>query len=334
MCRGPGFHPERSRSDSAAGSLELRLTNEKKRQPGTANQVLAIGDSRLLFRTALANKIDPAIAFASIATPGTTPRCWYYMLRDVDPRADRYSAILISVANYDNSEWEIGEAWTADIGYLAPLLTISDAAEFSSSFDNVSNKWLALRSVLFKGLAYQRDVQDLLARPQEREAGLKWARDGSAEALAQYAPPGRNVTGLTMDWTAMRIVHYPDSMDEPARKEARRFLLRNPPPPHLHQRYLQKWYGKIVDHYRGSQTRLIFTRLPRGPLPRQYPTEQPGLLREYAAHGRVTLLDEHLFDSLERPELFQDAMHLNAQGSEQFTRTLVQELDALAHPNR
>ena len=177
----------------------------------------------------------------------------------------------------------------------------------------------------------------LLARApgaREREVGLKWARDGSAEALAQYTPPGRNVTGLTMDWTAMRIVHYPDSMDEPARKEARRFLLRNPPPPHLHQRYLQKWYGKIVDHYRGSQTRLIFTRLPRGPLPRQYPTEQPGLLREYAAHGRVTLLDEHLFDSLERPELFQDAMHLNAQGSEQFTRTLVQELDALARPNR
>jgi hypothetical protein len=48
-------------------------------------------------------------------------------------------------------------------------------------------------------------------------------------------------------------------------------------------------------------------------------------LRDYAAQGRVTLLSEHLFDGLERTDLYMDAMHVNARGSEQFTRLLVSE---------
>jgi hypothetical protein len=286
----------------------------------------------MLFQTALANQLSKDYTFASISTPGTTPRCWYYMLREADPQADRYAAILMSVADYDNSEWEIGADWAADIAYLAPILKFTETAEFVTSFNHWPDRWQAFRASLLKGTAYQRDFQDLLAHSPEREKALQWARENSAATFHQYVPPNHTVEGLQVDLDSRNIIRYPASMTEAERSDAHRVLLRDPPPQPMHREYLQKWFGKIVDHYRGSKTRLLFMRLPRGPLPRVYPAQRPGPLREYATQNTtITLLDEHLLDDLERPELFMDAMHVNARGSEQLTRKLTSETVAALH---
>ena len=44
-------------------------------------------------------------------------------------------------------------------------------------------------------------------------------------------------------------------------------------------------------------------------------------IREFSARPGVLLVDEHAFDSLERPELFKDAFHLNNAGCARFSVT-------------
>jgi hypothetical protein len=98
---------------------------------------------------------------------------------------------------------------------------------------------------------------------------------------------------------------------------------------------LHQWLGKIYERYRGSKTRLIFLDLPRGAFVRP---DQPALnphssVRELATKPGVILLPEHLFESIERPDLFIDQMHMNGPGCAEFSRILAKEvshtLDAL-----
>src|SRR5713226_4341081 len=93
------LYPSILSTSSSTGTLETFLQNELSRVVTDRNQVLAIGDSRMGFFPRYANELKPEIGytFATIATPGSTPRCWYYMLRDADPTRRRYSAIVIAV---------------------------------------------------------------------------------------------------------------------------------------------------------------------------------------------------------------------------------------------
>jgi hypothetical protein len=43
----------------------------------------------------------------------------------------------------------------------------------------------------------------------------------------------------------------------------------------------------------------------------------------------VVLANEHAFDSLERPELFKDALHLNREGCARFSGLLVEEVSRI-----
>src|SRR5215469_15627833 len=88
--------------DSSTGLVELMLSNEHKRPRDRRPQVLAIGDSRMGFFPRYADQMNPPLdyQFATISTPGSTPRDWYYMLRDADPHANLYAAILIPMGDY------------------------------------------------------------------------------------------------------------------------------------------------------------------------------------------------------------------------------------------
>ena len=99
---------------------------------------------------------------------------------------------------------------------------------------------------------------------------------------------------------------------------------------------MKYWLGKIYEHYRGSPTRLIFLRLPRGGFVRpDQPRYNPhSSVRELAAQPNVTLIDEHFFDSLEKPELFRDEMHLNGPGMDRFSLMITQEVSRILGPPR
>ena len=83
--------------DASTGDLETILRDERER-PKNGPQVLGVGDSRMLLLPRLSNQhtAETGYTFGTIATAGATPRSWYYMLRDADPTARFYRAIVIA----------------------------------------------------------------------------------------------------------------------------------------------------------------------------------------------------------------------------------------------
>jgi hypothetical protein len=313
--------------DSSAGFLDLRLWNEHKRPRDSRPQVLAIGDSRMGFFARYADQMQPELKykFATIATPGSTPRAWYYMLRDADPNADRYAAIVIPVYDYDDEEtWENQADRETDLHYLIACLGWGDVWEFANSYDDPTLKFRTALGILLKGTVYKADFQDLLLHRRERLKYAEMSRRESEGWYYDYAGPTDNVAAVRVDWNR-RTVQVPPGFPEAARNDFQGQLFAERPPYRgRHSAYLKKWLGKIYQHYRGTSTRLIFFRLPRGPFlrPDPPPFNPRSSVRELAQHPEVTLEDEHDFDFLEKPELFIDHAHLNGPGCAEFSRAL------------
>ena len=316
-----GFYRQVLEPLSSSGLMMNSIRNELGRSsPGTP-RVLAVGDSRMRLDPARATAIATGYEFRSIAVPATTPRCWYYMLREVDPDAKRYAAVILPVDEYNDEDWEEHSRRLSDIQLTAPLLRLGDAFEFSLSYPHWAGRSKALESALFKGVAYRRDFQDLLAHTRLR---LNHTRESSAAVARQLYDAfwrRQDLVGLEVDWKAWRITYPPRSTAE-QRKSLNDWLMRGAAPQIDYlAAYRRAWFGKVLDHYRGSNTRLIFIRLPRGPVvrPANLVEIKSSSIREFGSRPGVLLADEHAFDALERPEWFGDAIHLNDPGAQQFS---------------
>jgi hypothetical protein len=323
--------------DSSTGSVETYIHNERTRERTNPRQVLAIGDSRMGFFPRYANELKTGYEFGTISLGGATPRDWYYMLRGADPKADRYSAILIAMDDYEDVEIEEDQSVReADLYYLIGQLGYSDLREFAGSYRHDPKlEWAAARGILLKGLILKRDFQEFLLHPRARIEMVQLARKDSYLWYYNYVGPNQSMEGVEIDWKN-RTLTVPPGFSE-AQKTAYEYRFLAPRPPFRGDRtaYMHKWLGKIYEHYQGSKTRLIFLHLARGPFVRpDQPEFNPhSSVRELAARPGVTLLPERLFESLERPGWFIDQMHLNGPGCAEFSRMLgrqvSQTLDAL-----
>jgi hypothetical protein len=331
------LYPSILSTNSSTGVLDAILHNERRRIVTNRNQVLAIGDSRMGFFARYANDLKPGTGytFATVATPGTTPRCWYYMLRDVDPTRRRYAAIVIAVDSYDDEEsWENYPDRISDLHYLIPRLHWSDLVEFSASYDDPSLRVQAARGILLKGLVYKADFQDFLLHPVARLKEVRFARRESRHWYYDYVGPATNVKDVSIDWQA-RQINAPPDFDPGMKAEFRlKFLDPRAPDQGRHSAYLKYWFGKIYELYRGSGTRIVFIRLPRGPFIRpDQPAPNPhSSVHELAARTGVIVSPEHFFDSLEKPELFLDPYHMNGPGCAEFSRMLGRHVRELLGP--
>ena len=330
------LYPSLIEPDSTAGAMETQLNNEIKRPKPDRNQVLAVGHSRMALLPRVANEMQPATGyrFASVGIGGTTPRCWYYELREVDPTARRYSAILIPSDDYDEPDsYENLNDRDLDIRYLIARLRLSDIPEFPLSFDDHKLRWVALADILFKGYVFKRDFLDFISHSKARLAKTRQNATDSAGWFYDYRGPEHSVAGLQIDWQH-NVAHYPASFTAEQRKLIEDVLFGpRPPDAGVFTRYLKRWYGRIIDHYRGSGTKLIFLRVPRAPMPPpEHPPKLNSAIRQIASDPNVIVLDEHLFDSLERTDLFADPMHLNGEGLNRFSRILATEVRRVLGP--
>jgi hypothetical protein len=328
-----GLYSRLLEPDSSAGLLQSILDNEKRRPVAGPHEVLAIGDSRMGLRARAANELEAETGyrFATIAMPGSTPRVWYYMLRAVDPTARRYAAILIGVNEYDDEDYEDLSNREMDIRYVTPFLDWADVFPFAASYPEWRTRWEAGRAALFKGYAYRADVQDFLANHKFRMKKIAVMRRESAAWRYNEVWGSYDVTGLSVDWKN-RTIHFPEGSTETQKRILTEVLMRET----IEQtgqrgRYLRQWYGRIVEHYRGSRTRIVFLRLPRGPVVRPILVAgKTAVARELAAsNSQVRLLPEHAFDSLEQPRFFGDPMHLNHPGSQEFSHMAAREIGSL-----
>jgi hypothetical protein len=256
------------------------------------------------------------------------------MLRDVDPDADRYRAIVIGIETFDDQE--VLEPYAdreSDLNYLGARLGLGDLWEFSSSYDDPWRRWRAARGIAMKGLVYKRDFQDLLLHPIERVRYVRQSRRDSHLWFYDYVGDDKSLAGLQVDWE-QRTVAPPPGTDPGVEASLKRILVEPLPEGHRYSDYLKYWLGRVYDHYRGSPTKLVFVRYARAPWIRP---DLPGAnadssVRTLAAEPNVELLPEDLFNTLEKPELFHDEMHLNQPGLDQFSVTLAREMRALLGP--
>jgi hypothetical protein len=322
--------------NSTAGFLRTYLNIEKQRPIGRYRQVLAVGDSRMGLKTRVANLVtgNTGCEFGTIAVPGTTPRCWYYMLREVDPRCDRYDAILVPFDSYDDRAWERHADRDLDLNYLMPLLRVTDLPRFVLSYPSWGNRGRAAEAVLLKGLVYQNDFQAFLASPRTRLQFVRLQEEHAREWYYDAAWDRRSLAGMSVDWNA-KTVTLPAWLPPEKRRETEHILLEDTKPISAdYTSYRRQWLGAILDRYRGTRTRFIFLRLPRGPVvrPDLPPPDPNSMACQFASAGRAVLLPEHMFDSLERPELFGDALHLNEEGGYEFSMMLAGEIGRLLAP--
>jgi len=330
------FYSEIVEPDSTTGYMELQLRNEIRRPKPNRNQVLAVGHSRMALLPRVVNQEKPGTGytFASIGLGGTTPRVWYYSLRAVDPTARNYAAIVIPTDDFNEPDtYDYQSERESDLHYLIARLKFRDLLEFPWTYRPKKLQWVAFRGILLKGFVYKRDFLEFLDHPLARIAKARYYATDSAGWYYGYGGVDTSLAGLQIDWRH-KTIRFSERIPENERHQIQDTLFPTLPPDQgLETAYLRYWYGKIIEHYRGSGTKLIFMRVPRAPTsPPDAPPKLDSAIRQIASQPDVVVLDEHLFDQLEHPDLFWDAQHLNRPGMEAFSHILANEVRRVLGP--
>jgi hypothetical protein len=318
--------------DSTAGLFEMILHREQKAQlRHGGNMVETLGDSRFAYYPRAANQLtgETGYVFRHAGVAGTDIRAWNYMLRDLDPTRRRYRAIVLGVDDYDDEDgaYDIGDD-LATLHYVIGRLRLGDVFDLARSFENRTAEWQTIRGGLLKGIVYQTDILAFLTHPLKRLAYVRQCDEGYEGWTYDYVDSSKNLAGFEVNWATMTAT-FPPGADETFRNQVTTWVLYQARPQTGHKAaFRRKWFGELLDQYRGSPTRILFVRLPRGPVPRPagLVAKKSSSIRELSARPGVTLVDEHAFDSLEKPELFKDAFHLNDGGCSRFSAMLAREV--------
>lgn len=329
------YYASHLKVDSTTGLFEMIFWRETQAQKRLGdNVVLTLGDSRFGIVPKISNALEPetGYVFRSAGVAGTDPRSWFYMLRDLDPSARRYRAIVFGVDDYNDED----KAFEPDddiraLHYAIARLRLADVPGFAASFHSLHDRFEAFRGGILKGIVYQADLHEFLVNPRQRIRDVKFERGGYEEWTYNYLGSDASMAGLSIDWPAL-TAHFPPGATPNQTGTVESFLLRKPEPQTGRMAvFRRQWFTRILDRYRGSRTRIIFMRLPRGPIPRPawLARSTGSVIRQFASQPNVLLMDERFFESLEHPELFGDGMHMNKPGVALFSEMLAREISRL-----
>jgi hypothetical protein len=311
---------------SYAGRVAKITRSERERASSGLKEVLVLGDSRIAegFSASLANELGSAagLKFVSLAEPAASANTWYYMVREVDPTARRYSAIIVPYG----IGYEPNGADPLRITMTAPLLRYGDCFHFASGFQRWSGRFRAFIACILRGSAYQDDVVDLFSHPVTRIRSIQQA--DTKHSRSEYKGRNYDLVGTSYDASTGQVRFAP-KLTEPQRLAFRKSLIQPSQSDTEYSLKLQRdWVPRILNRYSHSPTAIVLTPLPRGPF-----LELGGFAKGYesvlpsSVIQRTTFsLPGHTFDFLEKPEYYFDAFHLNAKGRQRFTETLVSEL--------
>ena len=332
------FHTRVYRSvvkpDSTAGLVESILSAEITRPVHDRNQVIMVGDSRMGFFPRVSDAMLPELGytFRTIGVAGSSPRCWYYLLREVDPTKRRYAAVVVPVENYEDAETsEDYSLRIVDLNYLSGVLRWGDTWEFVTSYHDPQLRLQALRGLLLRGVVYKRDFDDFITAPGQRIYDVGYYGPNAANWRYAYNGEGDSLKDVHVDFKTGSVTGPPEIMAAHGVGLRVRYLDPAPRSEGRESEYLRHWLTKICDYYRDSGTRVIFIRLARGAFVRP---DQPAMnpsssVRELSKRPGVVLAPEHLFEDLERPDLFRDEVHFNGPGEQRFTVELAREVREL-----
>src|ERR1051326_202080 len=329
LCFRTGLYPSILEPDSSAGLLELVLRREQRAQARYGdNVIVTLGDSRFAYYPRVANTLTPetGFVFRHAGVAGTDIRSWYYLLRDLDPTRQRYRAIVLGLDDYDDEDgpYDVADDLSS-LHYLVARLRLRDLVDFPRTFHDPMARWSAFRGSLLKGTILQQDIQAFLSHPLKRIEYVQLCDRSYEEWTYGFVETQKNVAGLKIDWAKLTATFPFDN--QALRDQLTRYVLYHPfPQTGTRHRYRREWFERLIDPYRGSRPKLVFLRLPRGPVPRpdDLVAKPRGAVRDLASRPGVLVMNEHAFDSLENPELFKDAFHLNDAGCTQFASRMAE----------
>jgi hypothetical protein len=321
-----GWYSKYMEPDSSAGSVETYLHWLKRFPHGNAPEVMVMGDSRIaegLSARQAGAAVGNRIRFWNFGIGGTSPRVWYYMLRDADPTRSRFAAIVLPLDEYsDEDSWDSPEDRLIDLNFVIGRLRVTDCADFASSMKSSEFKARALSGCLFKGITLRRDAQEFLQHVPDRIKRTKDFRINGLSYLDDYGGSNDDLRGLSADFVH-RTIHFPPGLSTQRHTSIQDMVMRVPAPQTGEKtRYRELWLGRILDLYEDSPTRIIFLELPRAPVPRPESQQPARFLRSALGRPHVSALPSGMFRDLERPEVFFDGLHLNKTGRTLFSERL------------
>ncbi len=311
---------------SYAGRMAMLTRAEKQRVSSGLKEVLVVGDSRIAegFSAAAADKLgsEAGFKFLSVAEAASSIDIWYYALREVDPAAHRYTAIVFPMVMPTSKP-------ALRISMAAPVLRYGDCFEFASGFEQWPDRFRAFTGSILRGSAYQADIASLLEHPFERVRNVRLPENEHKRTT--YEGRDDDIVGTSYNPKTGQVT-FPPRLTE-FQRDTIRYSLLPPPQSETRTQHLAKlqrhWIQRILQRYSASPTAIVLMPAPRGPfggfskLSMAYRT----FFGTIAVNDKsVLMLPEHMFDFLEAPEYYFDGLHLNSKGRQKFTARLVAEL--------
>ena len=320
--------------ESNTGAVVNALMLLEREYRPDARNVLVFGDSRIGegFSAKLAGEAagSGTIHFVNVSVPGSTPRTWYYLLREIVRRGYEFDAVVVG-AIYQPEDRGTVANWPLDPAHQAPLVGLADARDYPASFASDGMRERARHLVLLPALAMRQDTTALLAAPFERWHKLRKFRPGLLQSVPHYGgreetmpPLAFDANGQVSDWSnASGTVR--------ALVEGHIADLHAPPDPGIvaaNLSYRRQWLGALADLTAANGASLVMFPLPRGPYADIQPPLRPDAVVPTAIAGRprsIALPADLLLD-LEQPRYFFDVLHLNHAGRERMSARLGEEV--------
>lgn len=329
-----GLYYRLAEPDSNTGATVNALMNLQRDYLAEGRNVLVLGDSRVGegFSSKRARSVAPELNFINLAIPGSSPRTWYYLLREIDRAGYRYEAVVFGVVYQSPNLWR-WDNWPLDVPHAAPLLGLGDTLSFPAGFESEEMRERARHAVLFPALAMQKDTLAALAQPWVRWKKLRVNRPIRMAAIPDY--PGREETMPSLQFTRATGVQDWSDASAVQRTQIEDHLqqLANDDPALgvVNQSYFAHWLNAsaVIAARRGVQ--LILFPLPRGPYAAMLPPDSDDVpvRRALASATNVKLLPTPAFHALEAPQFFFDTLHVNAAGRERMSIALSEQLGRL-----
>ena len=339
---GTGLYSQILSPFTIAGRIFYITRYERKRSATRETDLFVIGDSRIAEEFSVQQAKTTAAAhrlrFIKGGIGGSTLRVWYYLLREIDPRADRYLAIVIPLPSYRQTPALAGfmTQRLLDADILSQTLSSYDFYKLSLTYPDWLVRLKLWSRMLLQVQNYRADFEDFLADPAKRwdlirlqksfDSALGYETDDDAHP--------ETMEGLRFDSETGNLT-YPVRLTSAQRALvdlAFKHVGRNS---RDDDAYAAFWIKKIVEMYRGTQTKIIISRDPLSPLPEVLKDDaQPlaSFVFELQQATGVHVIEENTFTYLEQPKYFFDPFHLNSAGRRQFTDVFVGKVAEMLKP--
>ncbi len=318
---------------SSTGSFESAIAQSRAFASDPRRDVLVLGDSRIYsgLQPAIASAAAGSLRLLNGGVPGTTPRCWPFFVRAIDPQSRRFRAVVIAVDTYADDDSAIGsldgDDRPMDLRYVVFQTRMRDLPKLAGSFSDPRERVEYGIDLFLRGQELRDDVQSLAADPHARAMALAQARAAPQyEPLAAH-PRSEQLAGLSVDFASGKIV-FPPGLNDAQRRAIETQTLAVGRPSASYATYRLQWLLPIAQRYAATGTPVFFVRIPTRPAHRNATQAPSGSLLTIARETEARFLPAAPYMALETPALFADEDHLNAAGGARFSRMLGRDIAA------